>query len=36
MSQIAEVEHDIGGSPPTNLERELQDWSESFTRAKEG
>jgi hypothetical protein len=30
MLQIKDVEHKIGRSPPTNLERELQDWVESF------
>ncbi len=34
--QIADVEHKVGRSPPTNLERELQDWVESFAHSREG
>ncbi len=36
MDQIADVERKMGRSPPTTLERELQDWVESFMHATEG
>ena len=34
MLQIEGVEHTVGRVPPTNLERELQDWVESFISNK--
>jgi hypothetical protein len=36
LAQIPDTEHKMGRSPPTNLERELQDWVESFLQNKEG
>ena len=35
MLQIEGVEHKVGRAPPTNLERELQDWVERFISNKE-
>ena len=34
IAQIPDTEHKAGRSPPTNLERELQDWLESFIENK--
>jgi hypothetical protein len=35
LTQIADVEHKLGGAPPTNSERELHDWVESFVNSKD-